>query len=62
MRRERKLCSVLHDAGHKETDLKVFVVVEKSMSCQKKDGRGHAHPFFFWYDNDKDLKAMDDGG
>ncbi len=28
---------------------------EKSVSYQKKDGRGHAHPSFFWYDNDKDL-------
>ncbi len=27
------------------------------MSCQKKDGRGHARPSFFWYDNDKDLKV-----
>ncbi len=30
---------------------------EKSVSYQKKDGRGHARPFFFWYDNDKDLKV-----
>ncbi len=22
------------------------------MSYQKKDGRGHAHLSFFWYDND----------
>ncbi len=22
-----------------------------------KDRRGHAHPSFFWYDNDKDLKV-----
>ncbi len=28
---------------------------EKSVSYQKKDGRGHARPSFFWYDNDKDL-------
>ncbi len=28
-----------------------------SLSYQKKDGRGHARPSFFWYDNDKDLKA-----
>ncbi len=27
------------------------------MSYQKKDGRGHARPSFFWYDNDKDLKV-----
>ena len=30
---------------------------EKSVSYQKKDGRGHAHPSFFWYDNYKDLKV-----
>ena len=24
---------------------------------QKKDGRGHTRPYFFWYDNDKDLKV-----
>ncbi len=30
---------------------------EKSVSYQKKDGRGHARPSFFWYDNDKDLKV-----
>ncbi len=30
---------------------------EKSVSYQKKDGRGHACPSFFWYDNDKDLKV-----
>ena len=27
------------------------------MSYQKKDGRGHARPSCFWYDNDKDLKV-----
>ena len=27
------------------------------MSYQKKDGRSHAHPSFFWYDNNKDLKV-----
>ena len=32
-------------------------ILEKSVSCQKKDGRGHEHPSFFWYDNDKDLKV-----
>ena len=32
-------------------------ILEKSVSYQKKDGRGHAHPFFLWYDNNKDLKA-----
>ncbi len=34
-------------------------ILEKSVSYQKKDGCGHACPsffFFFWYDNDKDLK------
>ncbi len=30
---------------------------EKSVSYQKKDGRGHARSSFFWYDNDKDLKV-----
>ena len=30
---------------------------EKSVSYQKKDGRGHARPSFFWYDNDKDLEV-----
>ncbi len=30
---------------------------EKSVSYQKKDGRGHVHPSFFWYDNDKDLEV-----
>ncbi len=30
---------------------------ERSVSYQKKDGRCHAHPSFFWYDNDKDLKV-----
>ncbi len=30
---------------------------KKSMSYQKKDGSGHAHPSFLWYDNDKDLKV-----
>ncbi len=30
---------------------------EKSVSYQKKDGRGHGRPSFFWYDNDKDLKV-----
>ncbi len=31
---------------------------EKSVSCQKKDGRGgHVRPSFFWYDTDKDLKV-----
>ena len=27
---------------------------EKSVSYQKKDGRSHARPSFFWYVNDKD--------
>ena len=27
---------------------------EKSLSYQKKAGRGHAHPSFLWYDNDSD--------
>ncbi len=30
---------------------------KKSVSYQKKDGRGHARPSFFGYDNDKDLKV-----
>ena len=32
-------------------------ILEKSVSCQKKDGCGHARPSFFSYDNDKDLKV-----
>ncbi len=32
-------------------------ILEKSVSYQKKDGRGYAHPSFCWYDNDKDLKV-----
>ncbi len=32
-------------------------ILEKSVSYQKKDGRGHSHPSFFCYDNDKDLKV-----
>ena len=30
---------------------------EQSVSYEKKDGHGHARPFFFWYDNGKDLKV-----
>ncbi len=30
---------------------------KKLVSYQKKDGRVHAHPSVFWYDNDKDLKV-----
>ncbi len=30
---------------------------KKSVSYQKKDGRGHARPSFFWYGNDKDVKV-----
>ncbi len=30
---------------------------KKSVSYQKKDGRGHVRPSFFWYDNNKDLKV-----
>ncbi len=32
-------------------------ILEKSVSCQKKGGRGHARLSFFWYDNDKDLNV-----
>ncbi len=32
-------------------------ILEKSVSCQKKDVHDHARPSFFWYDNDKDLKV-----
>ncbi len=47
---------------HEKTDLKdsadiIDYILEKSVSYQKKDGRGHARPSFFWYDNDKDLKV-----
>ncbi len=31
--------------------------VKQSVSYQKKDGRGHVRPPFFWYDTDKDLKV-----
>ncbi len=27
---------------------------EELVSYQKKDGRCHVHPSFFWYDKDKD--------
>ena len=30
---------------------------KKQVSYQKHDGRGHARPAFFWYDNEKDLKV-----
>ena len=30
---------------------------EKSVSYQKKDERGHARPYFFWYDNDSRHKG-----
>ncbi len=30
---------------------------KKSVSYQKKDGRGHARASFFWYDSNRDLKA-----
>ena len=32
-------------------------ILKKSVSYQKKDGRGHVRPSFFWHDNDKDLKV-----
>ncbi len=32
-------------------------ILEKSVSYQKNDGRGHTRQSFFWYDNDKDLKV-----
>ncbi len=47
-----------------DTDLSEFdsadiieYILEKSVSYKKKDGRGHACPSFFWYDNNKDLKV-----
>ena len=50
-----------------DTDFSEFIssdiidyIPEKSVSYQKKDGRSHSRPSFFWYDNDKDLK-VDDG-
>ncbi len=27
-------------------------ILRKPVSYQKKDGRGHARPSFFWYDTD----------
>ena len=32
-------------------------ISKKSVWYQKKDGRSHALPSFFWYDNDEDLKV-----
>ncbi len=42
------------DVRHEKTDRKVFVVViiEMSVSYQKKDGCSHVRTSFFWYDND----------
>ncbi len=37
--------------------LRFLNILEKLVSCQKKDGRGYAHPSLFWHDNDKDLKV-----
>ncbi len=48
-----------HDSDFLEFKSFDFIdhVFLKSVSYQKKDGLGHAHPSFFWYDNDKDLKV-----
>ena len=35
----------------------VDYILEKSVSCQKKDGCGHTRPSFFWHDNDKGIKV-----
>ena len=33
-------------------NVKLHFFFEKSVSYQKKGGRGHKHQSFFWYDND----------
>ncbi len=43
---------VPHVLSRYDTDFLDFFGVEKSVSYQKKGGRGHARPSFFWYDND----------
>ncbi len=49
----------LYDTNFLEFESFGFIdhILLKSVSYQKKDGRGHASPSFFWYDNDKDLKV-----
>ncbi len=49
----------LYDTDFSEFDSAEIIdyILEKSVSCQKKDGRGHMRPSFFWCDNDKDLKV-----
>ena len=51
---------VLYDTDFLEFDSADIIdyIVEKSVSCQKKDARGHARPSFFWFDNDKDLLTL----
>ncbi len=48
-----------YDADFSEFDSadSIDYILEKSVSYQKKDGRGHACPSFFWHDNNKDLKV-----
>ena len=48
---------VPHVLSRYDTDFLDFFGVEKSVSYQKKGGRGHARPSFFWYDNDSGHKG-----
>ncbi len=47
-----------HYSEFDSTDI-IDYILEKSVSCEKKDGCGHSLSSFFWYDNDKnkDLKV-----
>ncbi len=56
------MSTMINDARHEKTDLKVFVVVIPKEGwvlpvIPKKDGCAWRRPSFFWYDNDKDLKV-----
>ncbi len=51
-------CGRAHPSfGMTQTFREYCKISKKSVSYQKKDGRGHARPSFFWYDNDNDLKV-----
>ena len=51
------LLLVWHDFSEFDSADIIDYILEKSVSCQKKDGHGHARPSFFWRDNDKDLNV-----
>ncbi len=62
--RPQGLCRCHTKMGARGTDFSEFdsadiidYILKKSVSCKKKDGHGHAHPSFFWYDNNKELKV-----